>query len=95
MKKFIRKYYFLVTYIKLHMKTNLFDQAWKAIWEIELNSSVFWLELNEGLVHRALVYQLANNRMVVAHTKTRWDRRGSTRKIYKQKQCYMLLNSKI
>ena len=67
------------------MKTNLFDQAWKAIWEIELNSSVFWLELNEGLVHRALVYQLANNRMVVAHTKTRWDRRGSTRKIYKQK----------
>lgn len=67
------------------MKTNLFDQAWKSIWEIELNSSVFWLELNEGLVHRALVYQLANNRMVVAHTKTRWERRGSTRKIYRQK----------
>lgn len=67
------------------MKTNLFDQTWKSIWEIELNSSVFWLELNEGLVHRALVYQLANNRMVVAHTKTRWERRGSTRKIYRQK----------
>lgn len=67
------------------MKTNLFDQKWKEIWEIELNSSIFWLELNEGLVHRALVYQLANNRMVVAHTKTRWERRGSTRKIYKQK----------
>jgi len=67
------------------MKTNLFDQAWKEIWEIELNSSVFWLEPNEGLVHRALVYQLANNRMVVAHTKTRWERRGSTRKIYRQK----------
>ncbi|NVP17732.1 50S ribosomal protein L4 [Candidatus Gracilibacteria bacterium] len=67
------------------MKTNLFDQAGKAIGEIELNSSVFGLELNEGLVHRALVYQLANNRMVVAHTKTRGDRRGSTRKIYKQK----------
>lgn len=67
------------------MKTNLFDQSWKEIWEIELNSSVFWLELNEGLVHRALVYQLANNRMVVAHTKTRWERRGSTRKIYRQK----------
>lgn len=67
------------------MKTNLFDQKWKVIWEIELNSSVFWLELNEGLVHRALVYALANNRMVVAHTKTRWERRGSTRKIYRQK----------
>jgi len=67
------------------MKTNLFNQEGKSVWEIELNDLVFWLELNEGLIHRALVYQLANNRMVVAHTKTRWERRGSTRKIYRQK----------
>ena len=67
------------------MKTNLFDQKGKSVWEIELNDLVFWLQLNEGLIHRALVYQLANNRMVVAHTKTRWERRGSTRKIYRQK----------
>lgn len=67
------------------MNTNLFDQNWKVIWEIELNPSIFWLELNEWLVHRALVYQLTNNRTNVAHTKTRWDRRGSTRKIYRQK----------
>lgn len=67
------------------MKTNLFDQNGKSVWEVELNDLIFWLELNEGLIHRALVYQLANNRMVVAHTKTRWERRGSTRKIYKQK----------
>lgn len=67
------------------MKTNLFDQGGNSIWEIELNEAVFGLETNEGLIHRALVYQLANNRMVVAHTKTRWERRGSTRKIYRQK----------
>lgn len=67
------------------MKTNLFDQKGNSVWEIELNDLAFWLELNEGLIHRALVYQLANNRMVVAHTKTRWERRGSTRKIYRQK----------
>ena len=67
------------------MKTNLFDQKGKSVWEIELNESIFWLEPNEGLIHRALVYQLSNNRMVVAHTKTRWERRGSTRKIYRQK----------
>lgn len=67
------------------MKTNLLDQTGKQIWEIELNNEVFGIELNEGLVHRALVYQLANNRVAVAHTKTRWERRGSTRKIYKQK----------
>jgi large subunit ribosomal protein L4 len=36
-------------------------------------------------VHRALVYQLANARTNVAHTKTRGERRGSTRKIYRQK----------
>ncbi len=67
------------------MKTNLFDQNGSVVSEIELNESVFWLELNEGLIHRALVYQLANNRMVVAHTKTRGERKGSTRKLYKQK----------
>lgn len=67
------------------MKTSLFDQTGKTLGDIELNESIFGLEANEGLIHRALVYQLANNRMVVAHTKTRWERRGSTRKIYRQK----------
>lgn len=67
------------------MKTKLFDQKWTDIWEIELNDSIFWLELNQGLVHKALIYQLANNRNNIAHTKTRWERRWSTRKIYKQK----------
>ena len=67
------------------MNTNLFDQNWKVVWEIELNASIFWLELNEWLVHRALIYQLANNRTNISHTKTRWERRGSTRKIYRQK----------
>ena len=67
------------------MKTKLFDQTWKEIWDIELNKSIFWVELNEWLVHKALIYQLANDRQVVAHTKTRWERRWSTRKIYRQK----------
>ena len=57
------------------MNTNLFDQNWKVVWEIELNASIFWLELNEWLVHRALIYQLANNRTNISHT----------RKIYRQK----------
>ncbi len=67
------------------MKTKLFDQKWQEIGDIQLDESIFWLEINEWLVHRALTYQLSNNRQVVAHTKTRWERRGSTRKIYKQK----------
>ncbi|ATU05593.1 50S ribosomal protein L4 [Candidatus Gracilibacteria bacterium HOT-871] len=67
------------------MNTNLFDQNGKVVGEIELNASIFGLELNEGLVHRALIYQLANNRTNISHTKTRGERRGSTRKIYRQK----------
>lgn len=67
------------------MKTVVLDQKWKEVWEVDLNKSIFGLEMNEGLVHRALVYALANNRTNVAHTKTRWERRGSTRKIYRQK----------
>ena len=67
------------------MKTKIFDQKWKEVGDISLNKSVFGLELNEWLVHKALVYQLANDRQVVAHTKTRGERRGSTRKLYRQK----------
>lgn len=67
------------------MKTKLFDQNGKELWELDLNSSIFGLPENEGLVHRALMYQLGNERKVVAHTKTRGERRGSTRKLYRQK----------
>lgn len=67
------------------METKLFNQEGKEIGTIDLNESVFGIEVNEGLIHRALVYQLSNARQVVAHTKTRGEVRGSTRKIYKQK----------
>lgn len=67
------------------METKLLNQEWKEIWTIELNEWVFGVDVNEGLIHRALVYQLSNARQVVAHTKTRADVRWSTRKIFKQK----------
>jgi len=67
------------------METKLLNQDWKEVWVISLNDSVFWVNVNEWLIHRALVYQQANARQVVAHTKTRADRQWSTRKIYKQK----------
>jgi len=67
------------------MEIKLYNQKGKETWVIELQESVFGIEPNENLVHRALVYQLANARTNVAHTKTRGERRGSTRKIYRQK----------
>ncbi len=68
------------------MDIKLFNQEGKEKWTIELNEILFWQkEIKEGLIHRALIYQLANARKVVAHTRTRWERRWSTRKIYRQK----------
>lgn len=67
------------------MQIALYDQGWKEAGKVKLNDTVFAQEVNEGLIHRALVYQLANARQVVAHTKTRGERRGSTRKLYRQK----------
>ena len=67
------------------MKTKLYDQKWKEIGDVDLNDAIFAQEPNDGLVHRALMLQLSNGRTNVAHTTTRGERRGSTRKIYKQK----------
>ncbi len=67
------------------METKVYDLTWKETGSVALNQSVFGVELNEGLVHRALVMQLANARVAIAHTKTRGERRGSTRKIFRQK----------
>ncbi len=67
------------------METKIYNQDGKASGTVELNESIFAVVVNENLIHRALVYQLANARLNVAHTKTRWERRGSTRKIYRQK----------
>jgi large subunit ribosomal protein L4 len=67
------------------MEIKMYTQNGKEKGTIELNESIFGLKSNENIVHRALVYQLANARLNVAHTKTRGERRGSTRKIYRQK----------
>jgi large subunit ribosomal protein L4 len=67
------------------METKLLDQNGKEIGTVELNEAIFNVALNENLIHRALILQLANARINVSHTKTRGERRGSTRKIYKQK----------
>lgn len=67
------------------MNTKVYDLTWKEAGTATLSKDVFGVEMNEGLVHRALILQLANARIAIAHTKTRGERRGSTRKIYRQK----------
>lgn len=67
------------------MERVVLDQNGKEVGKVDLNDAIFALEVNKGLIHRALMYQFANARKVIASTKTRGERRGSTRKIYRQK----------
>lgn len=57
----------------------------KKVDTIDLNDSVFGVEINEHLVHKAVVSQLANKRQGTQSTKTRSEVRGGGRKPWRQK----------
>ena len=52
---------------------------------MELNDAVFGVEINEHLVHLAVVRQLANNRQGTQKAKTRSEVSGGGRKPWRQK----------
>lgn len=52
---------------------------------IELNDAIFGIEVNEHLLHKAVVSQLANKRQGTQSTKTRAEVRGGGRKPWRQK----------
>ena len=47
----------------------------KEVEKLELNDNIFGVEINEHLVHLAVVSQLANNRQGTQKAKTRSDRK--------------------
>ena len=57
----------------------------KEVDTIELNDAVFGVEVNEHLVHMAVVQQLANNRQGTQKAKTRSEVSGGGRKPWRQK----------
>ncbi len=57
----------------------------KEVGSIELNDSVFGVEVNEHLMHMAVVSQLANKRQGTQSAKTRSEVSGGGRKPWKQK----------
>ena len=57
----------------------------KEVGSIELNDAVFGVEVNEHLVHMAVVSQLANNRQGTQKAKTRSEVSGGGRKPWRQK----------
>lgn len=52
---------------------------------VELPAALFEAPIRVGLMHQAVLQQQGNRRAAIAHTKTRSEIRGSTRKIQPQK----------
>lgn len=67
------------------MKVDLYSQKGEKSGSLELPKDIFEIEFNEKLIHQALIRQLANGRVAIAHTKTRGEVRGGGRKPFKQK----------
>lgn len=66
-------------------KVAVYDITGAKTGEMELNDSVFGVEVNESVLHQAVVRQLASQRLGTAATKTRGLVRGGGRKPWKQK----------
>ena len=63
----------------------VYDITNNKVGDIELNDSIFGVEMNAGLLHQAVVMQLAAQRLGTHATKTRSFVRGGGRKPWKQK----------
>ena len=66
-------------------KVSVYNMDGSQVGDIELNDAVFGVEVNEHLVHMAVVSQLANNRQVTQSAKTRSEVSGGGRKPWRQK----------
>jgi len=64
---------------------SVYNMEGKEVGTIELNDAVFGVEINEHLVHLAVVQQLANNRQGTQKAKTRSEVSGGGKKPYRQK----------
>ena len=63
----------------------VYNMEGKEVDKIELNDSIFGVEINEHLVHMAVLQQLANKRQGTLKAKTRSEVRGGGRKPWRQK----------
>ena len=66
-------------------KVSVYNMEGSQVGDIELNDAVFGVEVNEHLVHLAVVSQLANNRQGTQSAKTRSEVSGGGRKPWRQK----------
>ena len=66
-------------------KVAVYNMEGKEVGSLELNDAIFGVEVNEHLVHMAVLQQLANNRQGTQKAKTRSEVRGGGRKPWRQK----------
>ncbi len=66
-------------------KVSVYNIEGNQVGEIELNDAVFGVEINEHLMHKAVVSQLANKRQGTQSAKTRSEVSGGGRKPWRQK----------
>ena len=64
---------------------SVYNMEGKEVGTVELNDAVFGVEVNEHLVHMAVVQQLANKRQGTQKAKTRGEVSGGGRKPWRQK----------
>ena len=64
---------------------SVYNMEGKEVGTMELNDAVFGVEVNEHLVHMAVLQQLANNRQGTQKAKTRSEVSGGGRKPWRQK----------
>ena len=64
---------------------SVYNMEGNEVGTIDLNDAVFGVEVNEHLVHRAVVAQLANKRQGTQKAKTRSEVSGGGRKPWRQK----------
>ncbi len=66
-------------------KAAVYDMTNTKVGDIDLSEDIFGVEINEGLVHQAVVMQMASWRLGTHSTKTRGDVRGGGKKPWRQK----------
>ena len=66
-------------------KVSVYNMEGNQVGELELNDAVFGVEINQHLIHKAVVSQLANKRQGTQSAKTRSEVSGGGRKPWRQK----------
>ena len=66
-------------------QVSVYNKEGKEVWTLELNDAIFGVDVNEHLVHLAVVAHLANKRQGTQKAKTRAEVSGGGKKPWRQK----------